>query len=804
MEVFSISSDFRGNPKNLNEAQLKQEILANSAIKKSCLDVGVTGDKVRIVFDAKITSLEKATLITIIAAHRPICELAASYAYINPETNLIEHQIGSMVQTYMAAQPTEIHISATGQSQYPSIKAAILANNHPNTIYMIYPGEYYEDNPLVLPYKSILRGVGIAQSTIIRCKNPTANGINLGRAACVDKITVFGARQAAGIYLDATQSGGRGELNYVSQCIIVDCNIAVQADGFDLPVPGIVDAIYCDKVFVRTATQLCQAAFSCIRGASMSMIHCSVSGTPPSQAIPLGFPITYGMYCHGPKSRMLVSAAITSLCQVGLHLDAGGYMLAMLLLLNYNRTAVQIGPAGTATIVEGSNIDSRFSTVYDLDIQAIDAKVNFSSGSFDENKVKNPNRVQLNIRYNTTQFGRYQQNFVGEISFGTIAEPTKIIVGEGQYATTGVYVFSNTHLEDGLWTDVTYGSQTIEAPPFNVFSGTSIGNCLYLGSDRVMPGFKIEMLVASNTSIPLKNVAFEYWNGVEWTRFNVMQTYDKYPCNTTIDAFFCQLGKFHLRFGLTSQAPLIAKVLNGQLKKWVRLRLLAEIQNSPSAQYLKLHTNSKVINNDGFTEHFGDARPVHTTISNMEIHYPSNSIVRDKEFFISRDISILRVKNVYANNQKIKLGFRALFPRNMDSSFPMKIEMSFVGCKSQDNQVISGNVQWRFRHAITCIDSAIYTDINDIPHDAHTHEHADVVMSTPILASNKDTRSKFDISVSDVDINPVSCNNTIFWASIERDATDHNPEDTYDGDIAIVLIKCSYVSWNDGSHLLGF
>lgn len=802
MELFSIVNDFGGDSKNLNEAQLKQEILANRSITKSCLDVGVTGDKVKILFDAKITTLEKATLLTIIASHRPIADVTVSYAYLNPNTNLVERQIGSTVQTYMAAQPTEIHISASGQSQYPSIKAAILANNYPNTIYIVYPGEYYEDNPLILPIKSILRGAGTAQSTIIICNNPTANGINLGRTAAVDRISIVGARQATGIYLDATQSGGKGRLNYISQCVVIDCNIGVEVDGLNLPAPGIVDTLYCDKIFVRTSTQICQRGFSAVRGGAMTLINCTFIGTAPSQTIPLGFPFSYGISCTGVKSRILLGTVASWFNRVGIYVDDNGYVLAMLTLINYNDIAIQIGPNGTKSTIEGSNLDSRFSSSYDLDIKAIEANVNFSSGSFDETKVRNPNQVQLNVHYNTKQFGRYQQNFVGEVSFGTVTEPTKIIIGEGQYATSGIYVFTNTHLEEGLWTDVTYESQTIEAPTFTIFAGTSVGNCFYMGSDRVIPGFKIEVVTNTTSQLSLNDLAFEYWNGIDWIRFEVMQTYDQYPCHTTTAAFFCLLGKFHLRFGLTSKAPLVAKMINGQLKKWVRMRLLTAIENCPSAEYLKLHTNCKIINNDGFAEHFGDSRPVNTNISNMEIHYPSSSIVGDKELFVNPKISILRTNNVYAHGQKIRLGLRSLLPRKMDNSFPMKIEMAFVGCKSLDNLNISGDVHWKLRYAVTSEDSPVYTDINDVPVDAQ--EHKEVVVITRLSNSNRDTRSKFIVPLSSIDVNPISGNNIILWASIERDATVDNPQDTYDGDIAISLLKCSYVSWNDGSHLLGF
>jgi len=796
MQSSLVTYNFSGDPTSIDEAQLKQEIISSS-IAKICLNVGIDGDLIKILFDSRLSAGEKVVLDGLIRNHVPALKPLNSYGTIDPTTQLLQHRIGDLMRTFMSLQPNEVYISKTGQAQYTSIKAAVLANPAPNTIYVIYPADYYEDNPIVLPQGSSMRGMGTPGNTQIFANNPNADIITLGRACLIVNLTLGGARGARGISFDCSQSGGQGEFALVIMVYIIDCSIGMEADGKNMS-PGLVpDTLYADKIIIRTVTQAGSRGLSVIRGGVVIATTFQAKGVQPGAGHPFGLPYAYGIYCSGTRSNVTTVAASLLFCQTACYIDDNAAAQLTLTQKMYNSIGLQIGPTGTACVFLGTGVDFIGTTLYNIDIQAVDAKVDFSTGLFEDKMIRNPNNVSINVKYNATKFGRFFQSHLGDFQFGSVVAPSKVSFGEGQYTVDGVYVFGNTHLEDGLWTDNTYGSQTIEAPAFNIFTGTTTGNCVYIGSDSVIYGFKIDVIGPTAQDVKASDIAWEYWDGTAWTMLKSMQTYATKPCYTTQTSLIHIVSKFHLRFGVKSTLDMPLKTINGRSKKWIRGRLLRDIDLSPTAQYLKLHTNCQIINGDGFSEFFGDCRLIKQGLSNLEIAFSSDNAPLDQSLFITKNIDLSLRRNLFGAGVKTRQGMRGIIPSNVDTSFPVCMKVSFVGSSGTQ-----GNVHWKFSYTITAEGDDVYFNLDDAP--SITDKVVESTLTVQISAANQQTSMSLDFDVQNVDMNPSDGRAHILWMSLERDSSGSDVLDTYPGDVAIILFKCSYVTWNNGSHLLGF
>src|SRR5579863_80962 len=142
----SIATNFGGN---FLSYQFQAEIAASS-ISATCLWIDTNGDTVTIYFSAALSSGDLTTLNNLATAHIPKPDGKANIL-LPFNTSVIKCTIGATQFTYLGNQFNEIHISTQVQAQYSTIGAAIAANNTPNNVFIVHPGTYVENNPLVLP-----------------------------------------------------------------------------------------------------------------------------------------------------------------------------------------------------------------------------------------------------------------------------------------------------------------------------------------------------------------------------------------------------------------------------------------------------------------------------------------------------------------------------------------------------------------------------------------------------------------------------------------------------------------------------
>jgi len=762
-ETYSIITDF---PSGLNEIQLKELILIQLP---TCTDVGRVGDEVNITFTSQISPSEKVTLDNIISSYTYSEPLVTPNLYLM--NGIMKSDISNDTFTFLGNQPDEIHISKTSQTHYPSIKAAIAANNTNNIVFIVHPGTYVEDNPLILPDGCCLLAAGNAENTTILAQNSNTDILQLGIRCKVAGLTLAGGSR--GIYFDGTQSGGYGRFSAVFETYVIGCNVGLEIDGKNFN--GAMDTLYLREILIVSTTYTLDKGIYCHSGGQIISSGVNIAGNP-------SFQITHGIYSYGSGSKISMTTSAIWFCTNAIYIDNSGEVEIQLLTAKYCDTSLNIGPTGTESKINGELLNSLNSTNLDINVEASDAILDIQSGIIDILKIVNPNNVKLNARFQSTQYGAYYQNILGDVVLGTKRVPAKIAVGEGTYDIDGVYVFTNDNLEVGAWTDCTAGAYSLGSPPFNIFSGVTAGNCLYIGRSTNPLGAKISVTVATSAPVGASDLVWEYWNGTTWVEFTVSETSATPPFYFNSDSFISNVGKYQIRFGITATTAFVSKVLNGQNKNWVRLRIVNDIPSIPVGEYCKLHVSATEIDSDGFTEYFGNARQV----DNFKLF----QTVENTEIFMDSNLSSSVVKE-FPDGVLSKISTISKLPTNLDIGFPLKVNFSIIG----DNNT-PGDVYFKVYYGKTNTNSSVFLT------STLTNNEQSLTKVVSIAESQKETRGTFSLDVSKFLTNLSTGENDLLWLTIERDGT--NIEDTYSGNIFLIHSDVKYIKFYSGGHILSF
>lgn len=777
--IKSLSIDF---PNGLINSQLMYQITIS--IPTPLQSVTVMNDVVSIIFDSIIP--DESVLNNIIANFIPI-----EYDFATPYLvdNVLTTKINNQEYKYFGNEYSEIIISPDSQSHYNSLSAALAANNTANQIFVIYPGVYVENNPIILPSGTTVKSLGSASNTIIVASDHTQDLIRLNEKCKISCLTLAGAYQARGIYFNGSLSGGSGQISIISECMVVDCDVGVECDGNNSPM---ADTLFAEKLIISATIHTLSKGIYC-HGAGQFVTSISyVVGVPGS------FPVLNAYDCQGAGSKISLSTSSVWFCNKGLYIDNNGNAEISLLNAQYNNIGVEIGTTGTASRLSTSSLVIKNSVTYDINIQASNANVEIYSSFLDDSKLNNPNNVGIIVRYNALVYGQAYNCSIGDSAVGNPFIPSKLGIGEGLYINSGVVIMSNNNMTSGTWVDHTYDALICDAsiplPGFDIFQDVSSNNCLYFGSEKDIFGFKINVITSTTSITELDDIIWEFWNGSSWVEFYVMQTYPDYPCNTYDKSFVSIVSKFHIRFGLTSNAPFALLSLNGFNKNWLRLRVVNTLSSIPRGGYLKIHTNSTRINNDGYTELFGSAR----TNNALSIHpYPSTASPGNQTFYINENLSMMKYNNIFPSNALNRIGFNFKMPTSIDISFPIKLNLSFIG----DN-TSAGDVEWVFRYTYTKEDSPIYLTLLDSQNNPNPNVMT-ITKITNLLANqnNKDKRDTINIDIHTIPGNPSGVNH-IFYGTLERNSGVNL--DTYPGNIMLAHIDANYISWAHNGHMLGF
>lgn len=777
----SLSTDF---PNGLIEAQLMQKII--TTITTPLQTIRIIDDTVSIIFDAELTDVTQ--LNSIISTYSPIY-----YDYSTPYlvNNVLTNKIGTKEYKYFGNERSEIIISQDSQSHYNTLSAALADNNTANQVFVIYPGTYIENNPIVVPSGTTIKSLGSASNTIIIAQDYTKDLLVLNQKCKVSCLTLVGAHGtgARGVYFDGSLSGGSGQITILSECMVVDCDTGVECDGNNIA--GMADTLFAEKLIVSATSHTLSRGIYCHGGGQFVTSISYVVGVPGT------YPIMNAYDCEGAGSKISLSTSSVWFCNKGLYIDNNGNAEISLLNAQYNNIGVQIGSTDTGSRLSTSSLVIKNSTSYDIDIQANNANVEIYSSFLDDSKLNNPNDVNIIVKYCSKSYGQSWTTTLGDFSVGSPMIPSKISMGEGLYLNSGIVIMTNDNLTTGAWIDNTYTALLADpnTSGFNLFQSTAAGNCLYIGSSKDIFGLKINILTATSSITQLSDLMWEFWNGTTWVEFFVMQTYPDYPCHTYENAFVSIVSKFNIRFGLTTTAPFANLTLNGFNKKWLRVRVVNALSSVPVGGYVKIHTNATRINNDGFIELFGNARV--NTLMTIQT-YPSSTPGTNQVFYLNDNLSLMKYNNVFPYNSLYRVGFNFKMPISIDTSFPIKLNLSFIG-----NNDSAGVVTWTLRYTYATETTPIYLTLLDSQNNPNSNILT-ITKNTTFTSNqnNMDKREIFNVDVHTIPANPSTNINYIFYATLERNGGVGT--DTYPGDIVLAHIDANYINWSCGGHLLGY
>lgn len=741
------SADF---PNGVNTASLRDEI---RTVVPSCDFIAQVGDVYTIYFKENITESDEAAIAAKVASHVPPARRRANVATVADGETLIQHDIGGLAVTFIGTQSNEIHISKESQGQFSSIAAAIAANPGQDRVFILHPGDYVEP-ALTFAAGTVMVSCGNAENTFITAASQSQTIINMHVKCKLQGVCLRGG--AVGVYFNQALSGGYGRYSAMMECFVQDCDVAIDCDAMNVHMMGgIADTLYGREIVISSTQRVLSKGVNVRRGGTLISAGVTMFGAPPQGPYPAR-PIMVGYNCEDAMSKLAMSITNCYFCGVAFQLNSGASSEMTLLTLKYNGAGVVIGSGAGPTRFSVNSLEIANSSTHDITVLNPNALVEVHSGVFDDTKISNPAGARLNMRYHTNRNGKTRQRMLGIINVGTVAEPAKMIVGEGAYDIMGAAYLTNTNLEVGTWANITADAIEDNGAPFGLFASADVGNCLYVGRDAVPMGVKIDIITPATGAI-----VWEKWDGAAWTAIQTMATNSSEPFVFTL-APLATVGTYHVRFGLRSNDPMPARMLNGVTKKWVRARVVSTLSAIPMSEYIQAHVSATKVGSDGFIEFFGDARTVKKMTWSLA----------DMTGLLSE---IWLTKKISANTIILGDGATAsacvYVTPDIDCSFPVRVQLLVSNSVTESVDII---VRYD-RHA-----NALYDNETSAP--ATGTEQTTTVTVATTAGAMVDAIAM--INIDHADSHPM-------WISIERVGT---------GSLRIIQAGAYYMSWTDGAH----
>ena len=143
--------------------------------------------------------------------------------------------------------------------------------------------------------------------------------------------------------------------------------------------------------------------------------------------------------------------------------------------------------------------------------------------------------------------------------------------------------------------------------------------------------------------------------------------------------YFGQVGDGHqLRYDSRLAADSWAKndpISGGTAYYWTRFRIESAIDFAPVFEQLKLHTNRFEINDDGWIEYFGKARPIGQLALSLAQGKPFDGVMANQNLYVSQNIGVGGSDNTF-NSTDDKMGINGFLPFDCDTSSPLRLVWS--------------------------------------------------------------------------------------------------------------------------------
>lgn len=454
--------------------------------------------------------------------------------------------------------------------------------------------------------------------------------------------------------------------------------------------------------------------------------------------------------------------------------------------------------------IQGALLESHgTASTWDILQEDAGSSILITSGIINSDKISAANISNLLITFDDTKEGDEGLNVLKELHVGMAELGKEACIGEGDSYTRGMLVYT---YNGSIYTDVSTAARSFSGSTFT-FPGITANNAIYVasslsdGSD-VLKFLGIKSSMQTAAVLGAGEIVAEYWNGSSWTEFNHMsvdETFQHYPHAMEI---FERTGFEQIRFNnniksdWTKNDP-ISPVL-GVSYFWVRFRIKTAITTAPIFEQWKVHSNRVEHNADGWTEFFGNARPV----GNISWDYNSFAAFGDspgnQDLFVLNkandyeDLGIGRIENSFADNVVSRAGLIKFSPLDLDTSSPLTLNISWV-------PRATGQMDWKVNFGIIRDGDPVATSEGAAATSITGELHLSTLATVGTI--NQRHYTSIDIDVCDVISRRASGGADELWITVARDGRVGNGNDTIGGAVDIIQIVPQYVKWSDGGHV---
>ena len=174
----------------------------------------------------------------------------------------------------------------------------------------------------------------------------------------------------------------------------------------------------------------------------------------------------------------------------------------------------------------------------------------------------------------------------------------------------------------------------------------------------------------------------------------------------------------------------------------------------------------------------------------------SNVSIPAQTIYLSDNLSVAVKNNVMDPDIETKIGMNTFLPQNIDTSFPIKIVLSFI-----QSDTSSGVVVWNVRTGYNNNNHSIYIDETTAP-STFTNEVLTSASHTVSGVANVQQNTIIYIHEDGFNARRYNEVNDTLWIDISRNGAD--VADTYASSIILCQLSAYYVKWCEGDHLQNY
>jgi hypothetical protein len=220
---------------------------------------------------------------------------------------------------------------------------------------------------------------------------------------------------------------------------------------------------------------------------------------------------------------------------------------------------------------------------------------------------------------------------------------------------------------------------------------------------------------------------------------------------------------------------------DGNNRFWIRWRIVSPFASLPQFDQVKLHSSRTELNNDGWIEYFGRARPI-ATLPWSFTQLGKNTSMGNGDVYMSDNIFVNFANNVWDTNGD-KTGFLAPIPLDCDTSTSINVRWAV-------RPAATGTASWTVRWVYSTGGDLIYIAPAGAPTSAD-NEQLTTVSGATVEGQMKWFETRID--VSDMRSRRQGSFPDTLWVSIERT--------TASGNLRGFVLDPEYTQWSQGGHI---